>query len=83
MSYINLIEKEFPLTIVRMRFGKFAILNCDADADCVLMLQCNEETQYSPHGYMLEYYSTMNYGIGATIQSACMDYYNRKTSKVE
>lgn len=67
---INKIEDIWPLTIVGMQHGKFAIIQGEPYYNCVLSLQGNEEWQYDPHGFMAREWEHINYGIGTDIQHA-------------
>ena len=74
---INKIEDIYPLTIISMRHGKFAIVNTNCDADCVNSLEDNEEWQYDPHGYMSREWSHIEYGVGETINEAFENFKNK------
>ncbi len=43
MKTINKIEDIYPMTIVRMRHGKFTIVEASCVTDCVNSLEENEE----------------------------------------
>ena len=77
MKNINKIEDIYPMTIVHMRHGKFAIVEACCDADCVNSLEGNEEWQYDPHHFMKEEWEYVNYGVGNTILEAFEDFKNR------
>jgi hypothetical protein len=77
MNNITKIEDIYPMTIVHMRHGKFAIVQCSCDADCVISLEGNEEWQYYPHRFMKEEWEHINYGIGETVNQAFEDFKNR------
>ena len=74
MKTINKIEDIYPMTIVHMRHGKFAIIEASCDADCVNSLEGNEEWQYDPHHFMKEEWEHVNYGVGDTIVEAFEDF---------
>ena len=71
------IEDIYPLTIVHMRHGKFAIIEADNDASFVSSLQGNEEWQYDPHHFMKKEWEHVNYGIGNDISLAFEDFKTR------
>jgi hypothetical protein len=75
---VKTIEDIYPLTIVRMRHGKFAIVNANCDAYCVNSLEGDEEWQYYPHEYMKKEWEHVKYGIGDTIYEAFLDYQERE-----
>jgi hypothetical protein len=64
------IEEIYPLTIVGMKHGKFAIVEGLAIYKCVISLQENEEIQYEPDKFMKEQWQHIKYGIGNTIDEA-------------
>jgi hypothetical protein len=66
----------YPLTIVRRRFGGFALINADCFADCVEDLQSNEDWHYgdSAHIKMERDYPYIVYGVGETIDEALVNY---------
>ena len=64
------IEDIYPLTIVAMLHGKFAIIEGSAEYDAVQELQDNEEVQYNPDRYMQEEWEHLKYSIGNTIEEA-------------
>lgn len=74
---INKIEDIYPLTIVNMKHGKFAVINAYATATCADELQDNEEWQYEPHLFMKKEWSFIKYGIGDTINEAFDDFKER------
>lgn len=78
---INRIEDIYPMTIVHMRHGKFAIIEACCDADCVNSLEGNEEWQYDPHHFMKDEWEHINYGIGEDIYSAFIDFQKRYNEK--
>lgn len=78
---INKIEDIYPMTIVHMKHGKFAIAQVYCDADCINSLEGNEEWQYDPHHFMLNDWEYVNYGIGDTINDAFNDFKNRYNDK--
>jgi len=82
LNILKGLESIFPLTIVHTRFGRFAIVEADADATCVLSLQASEEYQYDPHGRMLKNHAGINYGWGINLAEALTDFRNRKPSHV-
>ncbi len=77
MTKINKIEDIYPMTIVHMRHGKFAIVEANCNADCVNSLEGNEEWQYDPHKFMKEEWEHINYGIGTDVLSAFLDFQER------
>lgn len=77
MIKINKIEDIYPMTIVRMRHGKFAVIQAHCDADCVNSLEGDEEWQYDPHHFMKTEWEFVNYGIGNNIEKAFEDFKNR------
>lgn len=70
MNKINRLEDIWPMTIVHMRHGKFAIVEAYCFLDCCTSLQGNEEVQYDPHKFMQDEWEGVNYGIGNTIEEA-------------
>lgn len=64
------IEDIYPLTIIRTRFGKFVILNCESDADCVTILESDELVQYNIHDYMNREFPFLFYGVGDNLNNA-------------
>ena len=70
MSKITRIEDIYPLTIVAMSFGKYAIIKETCDIDCVYDLQEDEETNYDPDIYMQKNWESIQYAIGNTINEA-------------
>ncbi len=74
----NKIEDIYPLTIVAMRHGKFALLEAYCDTSCVESLESNEEYQYYPHDFMKNEWRHINYGIGVTIAEAFENFKNKK-----
>lgn len=66
----NKIEDIYPLTIVHMRHGKFAIVEGYSYYICVVKLESNEEWQYEPEKYMKKEHPHINYGIGDSIKHA-------------
>ena len=77
MKQINSIDDIYPLTLVRMRFGKYAIIEVFSECDAVSSLQEDEEWQYDPHHFMKEEWEHLNYGVGKTIDLAFQDFKNR------
>jgi hypothetical protein len=71
------IEDIYPLTIVGMKHGKFAIVNALSEASAIGSLAEDEEWQYSPHVYMRQEWKHINYGIGDTIAEAFEDFKER------
>lgn len=74
MKIINTIEDIYPMTIIRMRHGKFAIVESYCNCDCTNSLEGDEECQYDPHHFMKEKWAHINYGIGKTIDAAFIDF---------
>jgi len=74
---INKIEDIYPMTIVHMKHGKFAIVEAYCDASCAISLCWDEEWQYDPHHFMKEEWEHINYGVGKTIQEAFEDFKSR------
>lgn len=70
MTKIHKIEDIYPLTIISMRFGGFAIIQAESECDCVGSLEGDEEHQYDPHKFMQDKWEYINYGIGSTILAA-------------
>ena len=68
------IEDIYPLTIVHMRHGKIAIVETNANWDCVTSLQQDEKWQYHPHQFMKNEWSYVNFGIGDTLDNAFIDF---------
>jgi hypothetical protein len=64
------LEEIFPLTIVRMKHGKYAIVEGLAVYKCVQSLQENEDVQYDPDKFMKESWGHINYGIGNSVNEA-------------
>ncbi len=81
MNNITKIEDIYPMTIVHMRHGKFAIVECLCNAVCVNSLEGNEEWQYDPHHFMKKEWEHVNYGIGETVNEAFEDFKNRLKQK--
>lgn len=77
MNRINKIEDIYPLTIVAMRHGKYAIIEIESNSSCVDSLQNNEEWQYDPEYYMKKEWEDINYGIGIDIKAAFLDFKER------
>lgn len=59
----------YPLTIVSMRFGGFAIINANCACDACITLQC-AELYTDGCEYMNVTYPFLNYGIGNSLESA-------------
>lgn len=74
---INRIEDIYPMTIVHMRHGKFAIVEACCDDTCVNSLEGDEEWQYDPHHFMKDEWEHVNYGIGEDIYSTFIDFQKR------
>ncbi len=74
MKKIQRIEDIYPMTIVHMKLGKFAIVECYSDADSVSSLESDEEWSYDPHHFMKKEWEHVNYGIGKTILEAFEDF---------
>jgi hypothetical protein len=70
MKTFNKIEDIYPLTIVHMRHGKFALVEGESDYGCVSSLEGDEEWQYEPEKYMKKEYPHINYGVGNSIKHA-------------
>ncbi len=73
------LEEIYPLTIVGMKHGKFAIVEGLAVYDCVQSLQEDEEVQYDPHKFMNKHWEHVNYGIGSTIDDAFENFKTNST----
>lgn len=71
------IEDIYPLTIVCMKHGQFAIINARAHFSLIGSLEDDEEWQYNPRYYMRLYWEHINYGIGDTISEAFDDFKER------
>lgn len=67
----------YPLTIVKRRFGGYAVVNAEAYLACVDDLQCNEEWHYgdSAHVNMEREAPFTRYGIGEMIDDALENYF--------
>jgi hypothetical protein len=76
----NRIEDIYPMTIVNMRYGNFAIIEASCDAECVNSLEGNEEWSYDPHHFMKKEWEHINYGVGVDILSAFEDFKERYNS---
>jgi hypothetical protein len=59
----------YPLTIVSMRYGGFAIINADCDCDACITLQC-AELYTDVYEYMNVTYPFLDYGIGNSLETA-------------
>lgn len=68
------LEDIYPLTIVGMRHGKFAVIEADNNCDCVSSLQGDEEWQYNPEHYMSENWEHIRFGVGKTIAEAFQNF---------
>lgn len=66
----NKVEDIYPLTIVHMRHGKFAVIECGSSCGWVTSLESDEEWQYEPDSYMKKECPHINYGIGNSIKHA-------------
>lgn len=77
MKQINSIEDIYPMTLVRMRFRQFAIIEAYSECDAVSSLQEDEEWQYDPDHFMKEEWEHLNYGVGKTIDLAFQDFKNK------
>ena len=73
----NKIEDVYPLTIICMKHGKFAIVESHANSYCVNSLENDEEVQYDPNTFMYNEWDYINYGIGSDINSAFDDFLKR------
>jgi hypothetical protein len=74
---INKLEDIYPMTIIHMRYGKFAIVEASCYSTCVITLQDDEESQYDPHNFMKKEWEHINYGVGVDINSAFIDFKKR------
>lgn len=70
MRTYNNIEDIYPLTIVGMKHGKFAVIEALSCANCISSIQEDEEWQYDLHYFMKQKWNHINYGIGNTIIEA-------------
>ena len=70
----------YPLTIVSMRFGGFAIINADCDCNACATLQC-AEIATDGHEYMNVTYPFLIYGIGNSLETAFEHFLQIKTLK--
>ena len=75
MEFLNEI---YPLTIVKRRFGGWAIINVDADCEAASALQGYEDYYYNPHLKMKEEWEGIKYGIGDTLEKAIENYKQMK-----
>lgn len=78
MKDIKRIEDIYPMTIVHMRHGKFAIVEASCDIGCTNSLEGDEEYQNNPDYWMSKEWEHINYGVGYDIDSAFIDFQNRR-----
>ena len=82
LNVLKGLEGIYPMTMIHTRHGRFAIVEAEANATCVLSLQEDEEYQYDPHGRMQKNHLGINYGWGINVAEALTDFRNRKTNNV-
>lgn len=70
----NVIEDIFPLTIINMRCGGFAIIEGTSNYTCVDKLENDIEICDDPESYMEKEWESVRYGIGNDINSAFIDF---------
>jgi hypothetical protein len=71
---IKKLEDIYPLTIVHMKHGKFAVVEGFSTFTCVKSLEQNEEWQYDPGHYMSTEWGHINYGVGRTVAEAFQNF---------